>query len=198
MRRGFLLAAISIIIGEALPVPIRGAPILSDGFESGNLGAWTSADANWTIITSSLAAHSGTKGLDVKGNTDPDSDILRIMTPSAGFQSLSWQYWFKVRDGLESADSVVAEWTANGADWLALASYSNLPSGDWQFASFALPETADENQNLGFRFRANLGSATDRMNFDDIALSGTASVPEPGSAILFGCFALSLLRRRRA
>ena len=199
MRRGMILAAIFTFFAVAMPAQVRGAQIWSDGFESGNFGAWTSADASWTIISSTSSAHSGTRGADVKGNTAPDDDILHVRASSAGFQSLQWQYWFKVRDALESADFVFAEWTADGADWISLATYSNLPTGDWQFASFDLPDSASDNPNLAFRFRATLGSATDRMNFDDVALAGAAVVaPEPSASVLFGCFVFSLLRRRSA
>ncbi len=179
--------------------PASASIIWSDGFESGNFSAWSATSGGWTVVTSTLAAHSGLKGADVKGASLANGDMLAVSVSSAGSENLHWQYWFKVRDALESADSVFAEWTANGADWQTLTQYTNVATGDWQFADFTLPIGANNNPNLGFRFRATLGSATDRMNFDDAALSGTpiAAVPEPSSLLGLGVSASLLFFRRR-
>ncbi len=170
--------------------------IWSDGFESGNFSAWSSASGNWTIVTSALSAHNGIKGADIKGTTNLSGDILSVHLSSVGFQNLEWQYWYKVRDGLElvDADSVFAEWTANGTDWLSLDTYANSLAGGWQFISFALPAAANENSSLGFRFRATLGSSSDRMNFDDFALSGTP-IPEPSSLTMMLSFSSFIVCR---
>jgi hypothetical protein len=174
---------------------VKAATLWSDGFESGNLNGWVSASGNWAVVTSPQTAHAGTKGLDIKGNTAPDEDVLSVRVSSTGYRNLEWKYWYKVRDGLDLDDSVSVEWTGNGTTWQPLVRYSGAEAGDWQLASFVLPNGAVNNPNLGLRLRATLSSATDRMNFDDFALSGTA-VPEPAAA-LSGVSLLSLLSLRR-
>jgi hypothetical protein len=191
MRR-VKITSIAVLLTLALCPGAKADTIWSDGFESGgNFPKWTSVNGNWTIITSALSAHSGNKGADIKGASGQNGDILSANISSAGLENIQWQYYYKVRDGLESADSVFAEWTVNGADWLPLAVYTNSPAGDWQFASFMLPTEANENPNLGFHLRAVLDSASDRMNFDDFVLSGTP-VPEPASISIFASFLFSL------
>jgi hypothetical protein len=174
----------AVFVGLLCLLPAKGAVLWSDGFESGNFSAWTSATGAWSVVTSTLSAHSGLKGADIKGLTDPAGDVVLIRVSSSGYQNLEWQFWYKVRDALEVGDSLFAEWTANGTIWSPLAEYTNLPIGDWQSASFALPASANDNPNLALRLRAVLGSATDRMNIDDVSLSGTAvAVPEPSIVI---------------
>jgi hypothetical protein len=182
-----IIAAIAAAVFVLLTVcsSAGAATIWSDGFESGNFSAWTSAAGNWAVVASTLSAHNGVKGADIKGATDPSGDMLIVRLSSAGFQNLEWQYWYKVRDGLELADSVFAEWSPNATDWFVLAQYNNVLAGDWQFTSFTLPATANEDPSLSFRFRAILGTTTDRMNFDDFTLTGVATAPEPSSLVIF-------------
>lgn len=177
--------------------PLEGSIIWNDGFESGNFNSWNSATGTWSIVTSPLAAHSGTKGADVKGANAIGGDLLQASISTFGQKNIELNYWYKVRDTLESADFAFVEWTADGANWLPLATYSNLAIGDWQNAIFSLPAEADNNPNFGFRVRANLSSATDRIAFDDFIVSN-AAVPEPSTvATLIGFACLSFLRRRR-
>jgi hypothetical protein len=198
IRATFLAALLVLFSVPKLEASVIGGTVVwSDGFESGNFSAWSGSSGNWSVVTSTLSAQSGLRGADVKGNTDPDPDILSVAVSSVGTQNLEWSYWYKVRESLDADDSVAVEWTANGADWQALASYSAAEIGDWQFASFDLPAAADNNPNLGFRLRATLSSATDRMNFDNFTLTTTA-VPEPAAALsLVSAVGLVLRRRRR-
>ena len=90
---------------------------------------------------------------------------------------------------------MLAQWTADGTNWETLATYTNQIASDWQLAIFDLPTSADDNPNLAFRLFANLANVSDRMNFDDLALSGTP-IPEPITLGLLALGALIVARRR--
>lgn len=157
--------------------------IWTNGFESGDFSEWTSVSGSWGLVHSSTGAHSGEYRASVDGATSLDGDVLLLAVSTAGYEDLQWNYWYKVNSGLEEADFVFAEWSANGGtDWQVLADYTKLPAGDWQLASFDLPETADNNPLCQFRFRVILGSSADCMSVDDVALTTT---PEPNFFFLF-------------
>lgn len=159
--------------------------IWSDGFESGNFAAaWTGVSGNWEILSSSAYAHSGSYRASVKGPNAPDGDILLLSEPSTGYQNLLVEYWYKTTSySLESSDHIFAEWTSNGANWQILADYTSTTTDNWRLASFSLPPNASDNALFGFRLRAALNSDSDRMYFDDFALSGQL-VPEPSTLLM--------------
>ncbi len=196
MRNGIvLLMGAAFLVGAP---PVWATTIANDRFESASLVAdgWTTVGGNWKITSSSLAAHGGTSGADVQGNTDPDDDVMSKTFSSVGFQGIRWNYWYKVRDGLESTDHLYAEWSPDGSIWNGLADYTSLATGDWQEATFALPAQADNNANLVFRFRARLSATTDRMHIDDGLLIGTL-IPEPGAVILMALGFVLFFQRSR-
>ncbi len=174
---------IGLVCSLVLSASVEGGVIWSEDFESGGFTAWSQADPAWTVVNSALSAHSGLRGADVKGNTAPDDDLLRVVIPTTGYQQLELSYWFKIRDGLEAADRVAVEWTADGLLWQPLASYTALPTGDWQLASLVLPLGANNNPLFSLRFVAGLGTTGDRFNVDDVSLVGIA-IPEPTTLLL--------------
>lgn len=183
-----------ILVFSILPATGRAGPVWSTGFEGG-FPSGASVTGHWTVIGSSASAHSGSDGADVVGSTDPGGDVLSLPISSVGFQGLGLEYWFKVRSGLEVDDQVAVEWTPDGAIWQTLAAYTNQVAGDWQLATFDLPADANDNPNLALRLVATLSSSGDRMNFDDIVITGTA-VPEPTTLGLLMIGAVALLRHR--
>ena len=169
-------------------------PIWSTGFEDG-FPPEANATGSWSVINSPVSAYSGSFGADIDGPTGIDGDTLLLPISSVGYQDLGLEYWFKIRDGLEVGDQVLAQWTADGTNWETLATYTNQIASDWQLAIFDLPTSADDNPNLAFRLFANLANVSDRMNFDDLALSGTP-IPEPITLGLLALGALIVARRR--
>ncbi|MFH1170169.1 MAG: PEP-CTERM sorting domain-containing protein [Candidatus Vogelbacteria bacterium] len=195
---GVSVAAVTVaaaILGF-LPASTLAGPVMiwSEGFENG-FPPEASVTGSWSVINSPTSAHSGSSGADIDGPTGTNGDVLFLPLSSVGYQDLGWEYWLKVRDGLETGDQVLAQWTVDGANWETLATYTNQVAGDWQLATFDLPISADNNSNLAFRFFANLANSSDRMNFDDITLSGTP-VPEPATLGLLALGALTVARRR--
>jgi hypothetical protein len=189
---GLLLMAV-FLSGLVMVSPARGDTVWESGVEAG-WPAGASWNGLWTVQASSLSANTGSRGVNIVGPSASGGDAFWLDLPSYGYQTLTWEYYFKIRDGLEVGDQVTAEWTSDGQTWLSLATYTETAAGDWQLASFVLPATANDNGDLKFRFLAKLGGSTDRMNFDDFKLSG-ALTPEPVTAVFLGV--ILLLKRRR-
>jgi hypothetical protein len=179
----------------ALSTKAEAVTIWENGFESGDFSAWSGATGNWSVITSTAAAHSGLRGADIIGPTAPEGDRLWVEIPSLGYRNLQWEYWWKVRAGLEGSDLLVVEWTADNVTWQTLAAYSVLATSEWEMATFSLPAAADDNPNLAFHLLANFNSASDRMAFDDFVLGGEI-IPEPATFILLTLGMLVDVRRR--
>lgn len=178
------------------PRGLAAAVIWSDDFEGGDLAAagWTQS-GNWSVVTSPLSAHESTRGANIQGSTEPDPDWLLRNVSTVGWTDIRLDCWAKVREGLEVGDQVTVGWSADGLLWLPLQTYSEVAAGDWEFLSFALPAGAAENQELLVGFKAVLGNASDRMNFDSFVVSGTP-VPEPAALLLFALGALACSVRR--
>jgi len=186
---------VCVLIILILPIVAEGASIFEDNFEAGNLNKWSAMSGNWTTVASSASAHEGTRGLNIQGNTDPDEDVLTVHLSTIGYPNLGLRYWAKARDGLEVGDIVTVEWSLDAAIWHQLANYTNLPTGEWFQENFPLPAEA-LNTEIDLRFRATLGGATDRMNFDEIMISSDP-VPEPSGLVLVGLLSPFLIRRKR-
>lgn len=166
------------------------------GFEPGDFSEWTNASGNWKLVNSSSGAHTGAYRTSVEGASSPNGDILLLEKSTAGYEDLQWAYWWKVGNALEVDDHIFAEWSANnGVDWQILADYTKVPTSDWQYASFNLPESANNNPLCQFRFRATLGASSDKMDFDDVSLSTT--VPEPHFLFIFLPLLFCVFRRRK-
>ena len=198
MHRKRLVEAACLIFFGLWPASLRAGTVLwSDGFETGDFSAWTAVSGNWAVVTSSLSAHSGLRGADITEATNPAGDVLTLQASSLGYENLQFDYWSKVRAGLETEDQVLVEMSTNGGvDWIPLDTYSNVLAGDWQARSFNLPVAADNNPDLSLRLWAKLSSSGDRMNFDDFSLSGQP-VPEPATLGLLVLGALTGVRRYR-
>ena len=186
-----------LLVSLAAVLPVQATLIWSNGFESGDFSAWTSASGQWDVVGSGGSAHTGDYGADITGSsTAPDDGVLTMNVSSENFQSLTLDYYYKIRESLESTDYVFVEWTASGTDWQLLKDYTDLPaSTSWVQEILQLPAGAEDNSSFGFRLRAVLSSGSDRMNFDDFALTGV-EIPEPATMLL-GSAGLLAFRRRR-
>jgi hypothetical protein len=192
MRTSFIVVLV-LLTGRVTASEI----IWSDGFESGNLSAWSNANGQWKTTESVAAAHSGKIGADIFGPSASGGDSLTIFISSLDKQDLTLSYWWKIRETIESNKFVKLEYTPNaGTDWFELYSHNGV-AGDWtQQVSLELPGDADNNPNLGLRLRSTLvnGISSDRVHFDDFVLAG---VPEPATTSGFVLASLIFLRRRR-
>jgi hypothetical protein len=192
--KNFVVAAVVVFCLLVLSQSTKAEVIWTSGFESGDFSEWTIASGSWGLTNSSAGAHSGSYRASIDGATSPNGDVLLLANSTAGYEDLQWSYWWKTTAALEAEDYVFAEWSANdGVDWQFLADYTKLANSDWQYASFDLPESADNNPLCQFRFRAVLGSSSDCMSFDDVSLS--TAVPEPHFLFLFLPILLCAFRR---
>jgi len=156
-----------------------------ENFESGGFTDWDSVVGdNWDVIHHDVSAHTGGYGADVRGNTEPDDDIITKMIDTSGWRNLELNLWFKLREGFEGTDEVVVEYTTDGgATWQLANTYDqaffNGTEDIWDEITLPFPTGAANNPDFGFRFRAYLNGSTDRVNFDDLVLHG-----EPMSNLL--------------
>lgn len=191
-RRVFWLAVVIFFL--VVFQTARAETIWGEGFESHDFAGW-SFDPEWSLGHTSQSVHSGEWAADIRGPTsEPEGSVLECGISTTGFQDISLGIWGKVREGLESADSISVEWWS-GESWSIMLSYSGIPAGDWQYASVTLPPAAGDNGDFRLRLRATLSGTTDRMNFDDLILSGVL-IPEPTSALLLFLGTLALLTHR--
>ena len=151
------------------------ASLFSDGFESGDLSAWTSADPQW--ITQGTTAHTGIKRGTAMG---PGMGSLMKAQSTAGFENVQLSYWYRIQQTLESTDHVHVEWSGDGTTWHQLADHTGTATSSFQFASWALPVSAENLTTFEFRFHASLGNSSDVFWLDDVELTGDAiAAPTP-------------------
>ena len=155
---------------------------------------WTSTGGVWA--TSGGNVHTGGKRAQAIGPTNSAGDVLLLVLPAGGFKDLSLEFWYRIADGLESADHLFAEFTADGASWQQLADITGPVMADWQMASINLPAQANDNPLLQLRFRAVLGAGSDAVHLDDVQVLGQL-VPEPATMILL-LFAPLVVARRKS
>lgn len=148
-----------------------------DGFESGNLSAWTSADTQW--IAQGTTAHTGVKRATGAG---PGIGSLAKAQSTAGFQNLSLSYWWKIQSALESTDHVTVEWGTDGATWNQLADHTGAVTSAFEQSTIALPVEVADLTNFEFRFHASLSNGSDVFWLDDVELTGDLIVTPTPSA----------------
>lgn len=148
-----------------------GAPLFFDGFESGDLSAWTTVGSKWTHDTGDV--YSGDDKAEVKGDTAPSDDTLTADVSTVGYQNIHVAYRYKISEAFEASDHLVIEWF-DGSTWTVLADYTALGTTGWlrgtHDLSAALPP--DHNGDFKIRARAALGSAGDEFRFDDMVVWG--------------------------
>lgn len=142
-----------------------------DGFESGSLSNWSSG-SNW--FTTTGRQHSGSRSARVEG---PSTASLSRTISSAGYQSVTFSYWFRAANLEASAGEYVkAEWSADGVTWTELSSIDDSnDTGDWLQRTHTLPASAANNANFAVRFRANLHNANDDVFIDDVTVTAMSS-----------------------
>lgn len=188
MRRRFFHASffkllfIVVLLSTFSPVALADT-IFSDGFETGNLASWSTADTLWQVTSTS--PHTGSNQAQVVGSSTVES-VLSKNIGTAGFEDITLSYWYKIlaSQNLEEVDHLYVELSVDGGitwDATPLADYTNAStSGVWVEEVHVFPEVAENNANFAFRFRSDLSAGSnDQVRFDDVLLSGTPVVEVP-------------------
>lgn len=184
IQRKWLFLSIFMVVMASLVfvAPGRASTAVSffnDGFESGDFSAWNVPGTNWSISSSDAA--SGTKKSVVIGSVDGSSLGKNISTQ--GYETIQLSYSYKILESLEGNDSVVVEWSSDGTNWNSVADHHNLSSGAWTVNTVSLTAGANNNPNFRFRFKASLGSSSDKFALDNVYLSGTQILSTTNSTI---------------
>jgi len=196
--RKIIALAVAVFFVLALCQKSKAEMIWSDGFESGNFSAWASVSGDWSIMSSTTYAHSGSKRASVKGPSTSGGDILLLAESSTGYKNITFEYWYRFPSyALLVSDHVSVDYSLNsGSSWQTLTNYIKTATGEWTQASFSLPAFADNNSQLEFRVLAQLSGDGNRMWFDDFALAAEP-IPEPTSVLIFlSCFLYPIVRRK--
>lgn len=189
-KLGAITTGVAFVLNFVTPAFIFAATptiIFSDGFESNDLSNWTTVGNKWTV--SSSQANSGTKKAQLNGPATlipgPLSGTLIKIFSTTGYQNITISYWYKINKALENNDHVLVKiWNQSGDNQLIdLADYTNLPDGDWVFASFNLPSSFDNQSTIQFSFNAFMDAqaASDRFDLDDVLITGEAIETEEES-----------------
>ena len=188
---------------DALPMRALLLPLLpfTDGFETGNFSAWSSADSHWTIEDNCDSghwhsgscdsghwhanAHAGRYAASVTNVGDHQYRNLTKAISTAGFQNITLSFYYKIVQALESSDNVFVQWSSDGGEtWTnELANYTDVGTGGWTLASFNLGSGANNNAHFAFRFRAYNLSSHDEFWIDDVTLGGDAITPSPSPTV---------------
>lgn len=151
-----------------------GANILFDGFESGTLNGWTttavSGGQKW-IIASTNPFQGAKHAQSQPRSTSEPASILERSIGTVGYQGITLKYARKLV-GLDIADEFKAKWF-NGLTWSVLEQTGSSSANDANYVlkSFALPASANNNQNFKIRFECTAGAVSEYCRIDSVNVS---------------------------
>lgn len=169
-----LMAVLSLFAAPLQPIVpafAADATLFSDGFELGDFTEWTSVSGTWKTVTNGAGAHSGNKRADVIGT---EESILVKEVNTTGYEDIEISLYHK-DNGFEIDDVVYVEYTEDGSTWKLISAFldDQNEASDWTLLTISLPSEVDDNANFAFRFRAKLGTESDKLSLDDVEVTGT-------------------------
>ena len=171
--------------------------IWSDGFEGTSFTPPIIPNGNWATQQTALSAYAGSRGANVQGPTTALGDVLAVPISTAGYNQIAISGVIKIRDDLEAGDVLRLDFDWNGSGWLNVTSWSGpLGVSDWQSFNQPLSLLATDNKNFRFRFVLVANGTTDRVNLDELVLSGEP-VPEPVGLPVLVLGVIAFLKHRR-
>jgi len=136
--------------------------LLSDGFESGNLGASGWSTQNGDALVTKAAARTGTKGARLKRTS-----WIERAVDTAGFPTIRFEYSRRTQ-GFEASERLFVEWW-DGAAWQLVESTS---ANSWADQAFILDAAAGNNPAFRIRFRTNANLNSELGDVDDVRVVG--------------------------
>ena len=151
---------------------VSASVILSDNFESGTLSGWSlsTIENNWTVST--LDPHTGTyHAYSVPTNTNEPASIMERIISTIGYENINFSYYRKLN--LDVADEFQVEYNI-GSGWTILEQTgdSGVTDSAYQYKSFLLPASAEDNVNFQIKFECTGGAVSDKCSLDNINLTG--------------------------
>ncbi len=168
--------SIFIALSFVLTTPAYADSLFSDGFESDTeFSGWSqNVLTEWDVINNSAGAHGGSKRAQVNGTTTGQTYAIIREQSTSDYENISLSFWYKINNGLESDDHVLAEWSLNGSSWTTVEDLTNASTTSGYTQSISnLSSGANDQSGFRFRFFANLGASSDVVSIDDVELSGT-------------------------
>jgi hypothetical protein len=137
--------------------------LVSDGFESGNLGAggWSAQNGNASVARS--AARTGNFGARLKQTT-----WIERAVDTSGYPVIRLQYSRRTQ-GLDANELLYVEWW-NGSAWQLVEATS---STSWADQSFLLDAAAGHNPAFRIRFRTDANANNERGDVDNVRVVGS-------------------------
>lgn len=137
--------------------------LLSEGFESGNLGAggWTAQNGDASVTNQ--AARSGAKGARMKRTT-----WIERAVNTSGYAVIRLEYSRRTQ-GLDSNERLHVEWWS-GSVWQLVESTN---STSWADQVFVLDAAAGNNPAFRIRFRTDANLTNERGDVDNVRVIGS-------------------------
>ncbi len=180
----FATIAVSAIAATALLVAgsASAATVYSDGFESANFNNWTQVETGtvgmWKIDTNRFT---GKYSALVTGNNGIVDDVMRKAIPTDVFANASVSFMFKAssldykvdsKTGATEFDRFFAEYTTDGTNWTLIKEVNGQSTTDQNGSWYKVTASVPSSANFQIRFRAHLSDSGDRVNIDDVTVSG--------------------------
>lgn len=154
----------------------------TDDFSSGGYsGGSTNWSSNWIEIADdgspsggNVTIVGGELWMDDQPNSGGEPSIYREMDLT-GFTSATFSFDYNTPGTLENSDRFDILVSANGgASYTVIDTFSNDVSGS---ASYDISAFISSNTRIRFTIENNFGGGSERMEIDNVSVSGTASQP---------------------
>ncbi|MFC1704985.1 hypothetical protein ACFLZ6_01500, partial [Nanoarchaeota archaeon] len=143
-----------------------------DGFESGILTSnWTTSGAGVAWAISTVAPYAGTYLIQTE-NTDGESAIETTID-ATNHVNITFSFYYET-NALDAGEYIAADWY-NGTAWINLLTVED--TAGWIVYNSTLPASANDNSNLGIRFRCYSVQNDEECKVDDVQVTGTDLVP---------------------
>jgi len=122
---------------------------------------------------------------------DMAANLIAMIGDVSGYEIVTVSFWYWAVTGSSSLEDHLSIWYFSGGLWLQGWSQTSVSSGGWQQISMAIPNSSTA---IGFVFHSDptVGSGPyEGAYLDDIAVTGTDSIPPQSSVLSFPPYSAS-------